>query len=591
MLTTEDALGQLSTKIEVLRSDLKNIMRNLKLRPVTNAKQQASNYNASVKPEVVPEHNDVFAVEWIDSKAKDMGDVVVGEKARRMDCFSQEMPSSSSTGDQGERRWKLFQPMRSGRLDTDSYIEAYGPSAAKQALLNDLKTIWTHAIATPREDPDARHEPGKIVEHGLGIPSRDWSLYNVILVIPDLYSMSDVEDLTRLLLDEMGFAAILLQQEGVCATFGAGISSGCVIHIGSDRTSVTCVDEGLVVSESRLSLHYSGADISKFFVELLQRANLPYKGLQMEKLLADAWLADELKERLCTLDPMQLGLVINDVHVRLPGQPTRKYALRTYDEIILAPMCLFSPRVIDFDKKRPKAGQRAVNNQTPAASDPVADEDDGTEERGVPVTTAMNLCIRHLLPAVPTPAPVAMTSDASKGAATSSKQGTPAASPMPNSGEPNGQATATLKADEAATAQPSRAGSPSANEGPSTPAVLAGDGDVGSERQSPNPASKDTPTKAAQQQQHLPASFSIDAAWEAGKVPLDFAVWHSILGSISNMTSTGTAEERVKRLTANIICTGGTGLLPGLGMALEARLVFRVVYSKVLLLLICLSLF
>lgn len=52
------------------------------------------------------------------------------------------------------------------------------------------------------------------------------------------------------------FALIFLSsnqflQESLAATYGAGISNACVIDIGAVKTSVTCVDDGLVVAETR----------------------------------------------------------------------------------------------------------------------------------------------------------------------------------------------------------------------------------------------------------------------------------------------------------------------------------------------------
>jgi actin-related protein 8 len=42
-----------------------------------------------------------------------------------------------------------------------------------------------------------------------------------------------------------------LFQESLAATYGAGISSACVVDIGAVKTSVACVDEGLIISDSR----------------------------------------------------------------------------------------------------------------------------------------------------------------------------------------------------------------------------------------------------------------------------------------------------------------------------------------------------
>lgn len=43
-------------------------------------------------------------------------------------------------------------------------------------------------------------------------------------------------------------------KESLAATYGAGMSSACVVDIGAKTTSVACVDEGLVMADSRYVL-------------------------------------------------------------------------------------------------------------------------------------------------------------------------------------------------------------------------------------------------------------------------------------------------------------------------------------------------
>ncbi len=40
-------------------------------------------------------------------------------------------------------------------------------------------------------------------------------------------------------------------QESVCASFGAGVSSACVIDVGDQKTSVCCVEDGLSHKQTR----------------------------------------------------------------------------------------------------------------------------------------------------------------------------------------------------------------------------------------------------------------------------------------------------------------------------------------------------
>lgn len=89
-----------------------------------------------------------------------------------------------------------------------------------------------------------------------------------MLVIPDYYDRPYVRDMIQLLLVRMGFKQLCVQQviilsfrkahltrracqESLAATYGAGISSACVVDIGATTVSIACVDEGMVIPETR----------------------------------------------------------------------------------------------------------------------------------------------------------------------------------------------------------------------------------------------------------------------------------------------------------------------------------------------------
>jgi actin-related protein 8 len=42
----------------------------------------------------------------------------------------------------------------------------------------------------------------------------------------------------------------------LCVTFGAGMSAACVVDIGATKCTVACVDDGLVLPDSRYAFHY-----------------------------------------------------------------------------------------------------------------------------------------------------------------------------------------------------------------------------------------------------------------------------------------------------------------------------------------------
>lgn len=44
---------------------------------------------------------------------------------------------------------------------------------------------------------------------------------------------------------------LVSEQESLAATYGAGISNSCVVDMGAVTTSIACVDDGLVLHDTR----------------------------------------------------------------------------------------------------------------------------------------------------------------------------------------------------------------------------------------------------------------------------------------------------------------------------------------------------
>ena len=55
----------------------------------------------------------------------------------------------------------------------------------------------------------------------------------------------------NVLLLRMEFSSAFMHQESVCATFSAGLSSGCVISVGGEVTHICCVEEGMSNPDTR----------------------------------------------------------------------------------------------------------------------------------------------------------------------------------------------------------------------------------------------------------------------------------------------------------------------------------------------------
>ncbi|KAJ7642709.1 hypothetical protein DFH06DRAFT_1214202 [Mycena polygramma] len=235
-------------------------MRFYKLRVTPNAANVASTFNEQFQPEIIAEHNDPYQLEWI----KDGADVLVGDKALRL----------ASPQESGYVvRW----PIRGSNFNTRDY------GSSVQAILADVETVLQHTL-----------------RDRLGIKPHDYKDYSVVLVIPDLYDRSYVREFANLLLVTMGFKQLCAQQESLAATYGAGLSSACVVDIGAVKTSVACVDEGLIIPDTRLNLNMGGDDITEFLQVLLERIHFPYRDINLARSY-DWSVMDDLKARLCTL--------------------------------------------------------------------------------------------------------------------------------------------------------------------------------------------------------------------------------------------------------------------------------------------------
>ncbi|BEI91665.1 uncharacterized protein CcaverHIS019_0404850 [Cutaneotrichosporon cavernicola] len=455
-----------------LREYLRNKLRVNKL--VTDARDGArvNAANAKAKPETIPEHNDPYRVDWTEVDGRPF---VVGTEAQRL---------ADSAG--FRVRYPIHQRGFNGR-DWDSL----------QLLIDDITLILQESLRTE-----------------LDIRPKDYKNYSVVLVVPDFGNRVYVERMTDVILNIMGFKEIAIHQESYCAIFSAGMSSACVVDIGAQTSSVTLVEEGVVNPDTRMRLSYGGDDVTVALSALLQRASFPYKNLDLART-QDWIMMDNLKIKLATLEEHLVANTPWDLYVVPEKGLTNKYLLRTYDENVLAPLCWFDTRMIDFETKR-EVSFTAVN---PNVSDMIK------SPYGEP-TVAMRACTTHLLPSAPE------IKDAVSTGSTPAPQATAPVSPLGKSGPPTpapGEKSAT---PAPATLAPATAMQSMA----ATPA--------------PDAEGDDTP--------------SFDVVFEASKTPLD--------GAIAASISAASSENRVRTAASSILLVGGGSALKGLAPFIADRL-------------------
>ncbi|XP_064632876.1 actin-related protein 8-like [Lineus longissimus] len=219
--------------------------------------------------------------------------------------------------------YNLYWPIRRGRLNLHP-----GPNGSLTAVLQDLETIWSEAI-----------------KNSLDIPLKNLKHYRAVVLIPDIYNRLHVKELLNIVLNRMGFSSAIVIQESVCATFGTGVGSACIVDVGDQKTSVCCVEDGISHRDTRFHMDFGGIDISRSFYVLLHRISFPYKEVSLSKRM-DALLLQELKESFCHLDQDSSGATQQSFQVKHPNERIRKYCLWMGDECILAPMAFFCPDLL-----------------------------------------------------------------------------------------------------------------------------------------------------------------------------------------------------------------------------------------------------
>uniref|UniRef100_A0A1A9VSH4 Uncharacterized protein n=1 Tax=Glossina austeni TaxID=7395 RepID=A0A1A9VSH4_GLOAU len=238
--------------------------------------------------------------------------------------------------------YNIHFPLRRGELNIHS-----GIGGSLTSILSDLESIWSYAI-----------------EKHMNIPRKQLNQYGAVLVISDIYNRSSLRELVTLLLQCLGFRACFLLQDHVAATFGAGLGYACVVDVGDQKCSISCVEDGVSHPDTRVRLGYGGGDVTQVFLTLLQKNNFPYKKCNVNENYSDAALVMSLKESMCHLNLEICETQEKSFEVEKP--PKRfLYTFHVSDECKVAPLSLFHTELLNITGK-----QRLVRLQLPSSQQP-----------------------------------------------------------------------------------------------------------------------------------------------------------------------------------------------------------------------------
>lgn len=315
-------------KSEILK-DFRARMRYYKRRVLPNSREMAANFNKKQTPELIPDHNDPCKKEWLDVSSSELENTtfLVGEQALKLPL-----------GSKFCNNWKLRFPIVNGSLNefSDDY-------SSPQEILGDL----THIVCETLNQMEVKNLPQ----------------LKVILIIPDMYDKLYVESWVFVLMKYVGFGKVSIIQESVAATFGVGVTSACVVDVGAHKTSISCVDEGMVINDSRVILSYGGDHVTECFIKLMLENSFPYKDMNLKSATDDWELAQKLKHDYITFQDANVAIQLYHFFKRKPFETTQKYEFKVFDEVMLAPLGLFFPEIFQIETNSPSSPSlKSINN-------------------------------------------------------------------------------------------------------------------------------------------------------------------------------------------------------------------------------------
>ncbi|KAG4079545.1 hypothetical protein HA402_010377 [Bradysia odoriphaga] len=283
--------------------------------------QQISAFNRRSTPDIVVEKSE----DWLHPNLE----TVFGEEILDLD------PN-------GE--YNVHFPIRRGEFNLHSNV-----GGSLTCVLADLQEIWEY-----------------VLQCKMDIKLSDLHSYKAVLVIPDIYHRGHLKELMNLMLTKIGFGSCFFVQDHVAATFGAGLGYACVVDVGDQKTSVSCVEDGISHPNTRVRLEYGGADVTQTFHWLLQKCAFPYKECD-EKMPQDAMLLKSLKEDFCHVNLDICGSQEKSFKISQPGKSQVVYTLQVGDECIVAPLSLFHTELLGVTgvKKEAKVQKTAAHQTDP----------------------------------------------------------------------------------------------------------------------------------------------------------------------------------------------------------------------------------
>ncbi|KAI3504164.1 hypothetical protein L1887_32709 [Cichorium endivia] len=215
----------------------------------------------------------------------------------------------------------LRRPIRRGHLNISQHY-------SMQQVLEDLEAIWDW-----------------ILIEKLHISHSERNMYSALIVVPETFDNREIKEILSIVLRDLRFSSAVVHQEGLAAVFGNGLSTACVVNIGAQVSSVICVEDGVALPHTQITLRFGGEDVSRCLL-WTQRHHQTWPPVRTDPLAKpiDLLMLNRLKESYCQIYEGEVEAV-GVVHSYEDGLPPGSHKTRL-TALNVAPMGLFYPTLL-----------------------------------------------------------------------------------------------------------------------------------------------------------------------------------------------------------------------------------------------------
>ncbi|KAJ3679929.1 hypothetical protein LUZ60_016207 [Juncus effusus] len=222
----------------------------------------------------------------------------------------------------------LRRPIRRGHFNISK-------NYSSQQVCEDISAIWNW-----------------ILSEKLNLQMKDRALYSCILVLPESFDNREIREILSIVLRDLQFSMAVVHQEGLAAAFGNGLSTACVVNLGAQVTSVICIEDGVALPTTNLTLPFGGEDISRCFL-WAQKRRKSWPEIQTDPLNKpiDLLMLNKLRETYCQIrEGVFDGVAM--VHSYEQDKPVSTHKTKL-SALNVPPMGLFYPKILVHDEFPP----------------------------------------------------------------------------------------------------------------------------------------------------------------------------------------------------------------------------------------------